>query len=432
MRFHRLMMEVGTSTVTIDFHPRLTVVAGVGALERESLVTELLGALGGSRPGTHLQVVDDTGRRLGILHPVNNQPDRVVELESHQDVTGEFVDDAGEVDVLGTLGLDVPRARKLTRFSAEDLASEAKVDRTVVALAAHDQTRLWQAADRVRASKAALEGEVAAAGADPVDTPLVEEIEVRHAVFEAAQQKLERTRHFGIVVGGACVLAAGPAVFMHSIASIPFLLIAVITTLLSIVNRRRMERAGKAERAALDAAGAESYLAFRLQRVNGIVDDGANRQRLSMAVAEHRNALGSWRILAGDVSVEWADDMRDKILATAERLRAAGVAGDAAGADALPVEPAELAQALILRLNHLRHAGRGGESLPLLMDDPLLRVSPSTKQWLLELLGRSAGTPQVIYLTADPDVAAWARMEAVGGELNIIEPAPENEPISLG
>jgi hypothetical protein len=59
------------------------------------------------------------------------------------------------------------------------------------------------------------------------------------------------------------------------------------------------------------------------------------------------------------------------------------------------------------------------------LDEPLAGLDPSVKRWMLELVGRSAGIPQVVYLTADPDVAAWARMEAVGGQLSVIEPAPE-------
>ena len=58
MRFQRLLLEAGSATVTVDLHPRLTIIAGVGHLERESLVTELLGGLAGSRPGTHVEVVE--------------------------------------------------------------------------------------------------------------------------------------------------------------------------------------------------------------------------------------------------------------------------------------------------------------------------------------------------------------------------------------
>ena len=49
------------------------------------------------------------------------------------------------------------------------------------------------------------------------------------------------------------------------------------------------------------------------------------------------------------------------------------------------------------------------------------------KPLLLELLGRSAGDPQIVFLTEDEDVASWARLEALTGEVALIEPAPEHD-----
>ena len=429
MRFQRLLLEAGSTTVTVDLHPRLTVIAGVGELERESLVTELLAGLAGPRPGTHVEVMTDTGRRLGILHPPHGGRDRVVELETHEDVTDEFTGDDGSVDVLGPYGFDLRSAKRRCRMGAKDMVTEAATDGTVAHLAAADQTRLWAAAEDVRETDARLKSEVAAAGGDPEDAPLVEEVERRHAAFEAAQERLEYVRHHGIFVGGACVVAAVPAVALKHWASVPLLVVAILTTLLSIGYRRRMEKARRAERSALERAGAETYLAFRLQRMNSMFDGGADRSRLAHAIGAHRDALARWQHVAGDVSVDLAFDLRDRVLAANRRLQEAG--GGAAAATAAAAEPAELAQALITRMNDLRHAGTGGESLPLILDDPLVGVSPSVKQWVLELVGRSAGTPQIVYLTDDADVANWARMEAVSGELAILEPAPSQEPADL-
>jgi hypothetical protein len=428
MRFQRLLLEAGATTVTVDLHPRLTVIAGVGDLERESLVTELLAGLAGSRPGTHLEVVEDSGRRLGVMHPTNGSRNRVVELESGADATGEFADANGGVDLLGPLGFDLRSAKRRCRMSAGDMVSEAAVDGAVAALARADQHELWPAADAVRTTDARLKSEVAAAGGDPEDAPLVEEIERRHAAFEQAQERLEYVRHHGIFVGGACVVGAIPAAALKHWASVPLLAVAIVTTLVSIVYRRRMEKTRKAERDALERAGAETYLAFRLQRMNTMFDGGADRSRLADAVAAHREALARWHRLAGDVSVDLALELRDRVTAAVHRIREAG--GETAGGSAV-AEPAELAQALIVRMNDLRHAGAGGESLPLLLDEPLAGVSPSVKQWVLELVGRSAGSPQIVYLTDDADVAAWARMEALSGELAIIEPAPEQESANL-
>src|SRR5688572_22122412 len=150
MRFQRLLLESAGATVTVDLHPRLTVVAGVGELERASLINELLGGLASSRPGTHLEVVDDSGRRLGVMHPAGGGRDRVVELTTKQDVTVEFVDDDGVVNLLGPMGVDLATARRRCRMTAGDMAALAKVDSAVAALAAHDQDRLWAVADRVR------------------------------------------------------------------------------------------------------------------------------------------------------------------------------------------------------------------------------------------------------------------------------------------
>src|SRR5688572_9958864 len=429
MRFQRLLLEAGSTTVTVDLHPRLTVIAGVGELERESLVTELLAGLSGSRPGTHVEVLTDSGRRLGILHPPMGGRDRVVELETHEDVTDEFSTEDGGVDVLRPYGFDLGSAKRRCRMSAKDMVTEAAADGVIAQLAGLDQTRLWVAADDVRETDARLKAEVEAAGGDAEVAPLVEEVERRHAAFESAQERLEYVRHHGIFVGGACVVAAVPAVALQHWASVPLLVVAIITTLLSILYRRRMEKARKAERQALERAGAETYLAFRLQRMNSMFDGGADRSRLAHAVGAHRDALARWQHIAGDVSVDLALDLKERVIAANRRLQEAG--GGAAAASAAAAEPAELAQALIVRMNDLRHAGTGGESLPLILDEPLQGVSPSVKQWVLELVGRSAGSPQIVYLTNDADVANWARMEAVSGELSILEPAPSQEPADL-
>jgi hypothetical protein len=81
----------------------------------------------------------------------------------------------------------------------------------------------------------------------------------------------------------------------------------------------------------------------------------------------------------------------------------------------------------MVRLADLRHVGPDGQSLPLIADEPLAGVDRSDKLWMLELIGRAAGSPQVIYLTADPDVAAWARAEAQTGRLALVEPTPVPE-----
>src|SRR5687768_15810827 len=72
VRLQRLVLHAPSAdeAFTLDLHPRLTVVSGAGRLEREGLVNEILGALGSSRPGVHLELTDDDDRSLAVFRPV--------------------------------------------------------------------------------------------------------------------------------------------------------------------------------------------------------------------------------------------------------------------------------------------------------------------------------------------------------------------------
>ncbi len=425
VRYQRLILEAGQNAVTVRFHPRLTVIARVGRQERDMLVTELLGSLSGGRPGAHLELVDDRGRRLALIRPANGGADRVLEVDTGDDVTHEFLTSSGKPDLLALAGLTTGDARRLCRLTAAELAVESQGDTLVTGLAALDQASLWAAAGRVVTAERALVRESQAAGAEAEDGPLIEEIERRHAAFERAQQQNESVRHHGIFIGGACVPAAGVARFvLHNlIGALAFAAVAVLTTLVSILFRRRMEAARRAEAEALAKAGKESYIGFQLQRVDRMLDGQQSLARIATASEEQRRAVDAWRTLAGDISAEWAFEHRDAIEGLSLRLRGRGPGHGGVHPD---IDPAELAHWLAARFTALRRVGTTGESLPLILDDPLLGVDAGVKQWILELIGRSAGSPQVVYLTSDPDVAAWARMEAMAGHLSVLEPAPDH------
>jgi hypothetical protein len=428
VRYQRLILEAGPNNVTVRFHPRLTVIAGVGRLERDSLVGEMLGALAGGRAGAHLEILDDSGRKLAVIRPDGPERDRVIDTGTGEDVSEEFAPPGTRIDLLHHFGLTVESARRRSRMMANDVQAASKSDTLVAELANMDQTELWAAAERLRASDQRLKGEAEAMGATPEDAPMIEEIERRHEQFEAAQRRHEQIRHHGVFIGGACAVAAMPAYALNRFAALPFAAVATLALIVGVVFRRRMEKAREAEQSALAAAGARSYIGFHLQRVHGIMEGQHDRRRLSDAAEEHRHASEAWKALAGDVAVDWAIGIRDRVLAAARRRADDQAAGEAVAAGGPgKVEPTDLAHALVTRLADLRHAGPSGESLPLILDEPLEGVEPSVKQWMLELIGRSAGSPQVVYLTEDEDVAAWARMEALSGQLSVLEPNPEHE-----
>jgi hypothetical protein len=429
VRYQRLILEAGANAVTVRFHPRLTVIAGVGRAERDLLVTEILGSLAGGRGGAHMELVDDYGRRMALIRPANGSPDRVLEVDTGEEITGEFAGPDGRPDLLARMGLDVAGARRLCRLTAAEMAVESQGDTLLTVLASADQRQLWAAAECLVAADNDLKWESEQAGADPEDAPIIEEIERRHAAFESAERRHESIRHNGIFVGGASAVGAIPAALLDRWTALPFLGVATLTTLVSIIFRRRMHKAAAAQNEALARAGAQSYIGFQLQRVDRMLDGQKNLTRLADASEAYRRALEFWRGIAGDIAVEWAIEQRDAITELASRLQASRTGkGEWSMADGLPdIDPAELAHWLAARFTSLRRVGPVGESMPLILDDPLLGVDAGVKQWILELIGRSAGSPQVVYLTADPEVAAWARLEAMAGHLAVLEPAPDND-----
>ncbi len=428
MRFERLVIEAGSNTVSLNLHPRLTVISGLGKVEREGLAGELITALGSSRPGVHTELVDDNGRRLAVFRPDGGRH-RVVDLERSEDVTDEFVGPEGGVDLLTHAGLDLQAARRSMRLNRTDLETNAKGDDLIRRLAQLDQTELWSAAARVRVTDDELSKEAEAAGTAPEDADVVERIERRHLALEAAAETHSRLRRNALLVGGGACVIGVPVVVVNPAKSLPVMIIGVIATLLAHVYRRRLQRAQKDEQVALEEAGAESYLGFQMQRVNGLLSSESGRRRLMDAAEDHRNAAARWAAVAGDISVDWVLDHHDEITAAARLQQEVSSLSAVTSADLSSSGnlAAELAHALVGRLATVRHLSEGGESFPLIVDDAFDGIDQAVKPSLLDLLARTAGPPQVVYLTEDDDVASWARMEALTGKLSILEPTPAAE-----
>lgn len=431
MRVDRLAIDSGEGTTfTLDLHPRLTVVAGMGRAERESLLGELVGALGGSRPGVHVEVTARDGRHLAAFRPYEGRA-AVVDVDAARDVSDEHRRTDGRLDLLGRFGLDVASARDLVRFSAADLATAGHSDELVVTLAGVDQDRLWAAATELGRTQDELSSEAEAVGSAPEDADLIEEVENRHTALENAAEQFDSVRRRTFVIGGSAGVLTLPTVVTVGAIGLGFAAVAVLGTLASVVAWRRMVRAQRAEQRVLDLAGAQSYLAFQVQRVNGLLGDDQRRRRLMSAADTRRRALATWQRLAGDIPVEWALEQREEIEAAARLRHGLGTLESMSSIAPVLVADAtadlddldDLARALVDRIGAVRAVA--GEGLPLVLDEPFDGVAPAVKPLLLELLGRSAGDPQLVLLTADEDVASWARLEALTGDVAVIEPSSE-------
>jgi len=424
MHFERLVIEAGTNTFTLDLHPRLTVIGGVGRIEREGLVTELIGSLGAGRDGVHVELVADSGGRFAIFRP-RSAPHRVIDVDAATDVTAEFSDAEGCIDLLGRANLDARSAREVMRFCQADLLTTHERDRQVQQLAQVNQNELWVAAEALRIAQRRLDDEASAVGSTAEDAEVIERIEARHAEFEASQAQLERYRKYTFVISALAAMGVVPAVlYVGLLAAVPLMVLAAASTLISIQMWRKNDKAHAAEEEALAAAGAQSYLGFHLQRVNGLLSSDQARKRLMQASEEHREALKRWQVIAGDVDLNWTLAHRGDISA-AVRLRqdVVSLGMVPTGADNGDGErAASLAHTIVSRLNRLRTLGPGGESFPALLDEPFAAVEDSIVPSLVELLVRSSQHQQVVLFTESEAICQWARLEAMTGTIGLVEP----------
>lgn len=95
---------------------------------------------------------------------------------------------------------------------------------------------------------------------------------------------------------------------------------------------------------------------------------------------------------------------------------------------ALPVNVGDsdsVRQYLLARLTSATSASPGGGPLPVVVDDALARLPGDAKWELLDLLERSSERTQLVYLTDDPYVQAWARRRAGAGTITLLEPVAE-------
>ena len=429
MRFERLVIEAGENTFTLDLHPRLTVIGGVAQLERDALINEIVGSLGCGRPGVHLELVADSGNHFAIFRP-SGAPHQVVDVDAAIDVTPQFSDDRGNVDLLSRAGLDLRSARNAMRFSSADLVTSSERDRQIRHLSQVNQSELWVAAEAVCSAQRRVDEETEALGTSAEDAEIIELIEARHAHFDERQTTFERRRKATFYLSGFSGIGVVPvASYFGAIAAAPLIAVALIATVASILTWRAAVAAHREEGEALAQAGAQSYLGFHLQRVNGLLSSDRARRDMMQAAEDYRESHRRWSVVAGDIDVNWALRHRDEI-DVAVRLRndVIGVARPGTADLESNDQVAALAHTVTRRLDALRTIGRGGESFPALFDEPFSAVDGTATPALLELLIRSSEHQQVVLLTADEAVCAWARLEAMTGALALVEPSVASRP----
>ncbi|HEX4902291.1 MAG TPA: hypothetical protein VFV42_05735 [Acidimicrobiales bacterium] len=419
MRLQRLVVGTGDRTLAADLHPRLTVIGGLEPASREALVGELLDCLAGHRPGVHLEL-ELGGRELAVFRPAGGRH-RVIDTGSVEDVTAAHVGADGQIDLFASVGVDRTLARRTMRFGREDLVVRSESDAWVARLARADQEDLWETAMRCRAAEHLLE-QAAAGGLTADDAPVVQQIEERHAALVEATDTYERIRLIALTISTVGALGAvGMLDLQGKLGAIPFVLVALAGAVLALRYRRAVDEASRAEREVLRRVGADDYTTFHYERVSALLDTDRERRRFMQAVGDHRRAMGAWESVAGPVPLGFALE-HERVI----RRAAAGEPGTVEGPAPTWIEDgdgAELASVVRSRLDAVRALTSGPDVLPLVVDDAFEGIHPDLTPGLLRLLAARTTDQQVIVVTADDAVVAWARDHlAEGGDVAIVEP----------
>lgn len=133
----------------------------------------------------------------------------------------------------------------------------------------------------------------------------------------------------------------------------------------------------------------------------------ARRDQLEAQLAEFRPGVDVERLQDRHAAVE------RRVTALEVQLR--GERGEDADVE-------ELLEYLLAALTRANHVGPRGEPVPVFLDDAFSRA-PAERSWeLMDMLERLSEKTQVMYLTDDPFIGAWARQRADVGGIALLEP----------
>jgi hypothetical protein len=111
-------------------------------------------------------------------------------------------------------------------------------------------------------------------------------------------------------------------------------------------------------------------------------------------------------------------DRRSALERRVTRLEASA----AESATSVQVAPTDVVRHLTRRLDEMAGRGLRDDLLPLILDEPFARLRGDDKWAILDVVEALCDRAQVIYVTDDADVVAWARRRASGGTLRLLEP----------
>ncbi|MFW2383340.1 MAG: hypothetical protein ACN4GZ_16420 [Acidimicrobiales bacterium] len=420
MRIDRLEVATATDTMEMRLHPRITLVTGLGELERQALTAEIATALGSGRPGLNAELLEDTGRILLVERPVDG-PARILDALNGDDVSDSFRNESGSISITESLGVRQNNLRSCLRLGVTALKAEEHTDELVRRLGRLDQDRLWAAALTLAEVEVEVANQAGESESSPSYEMYVDAIEDCHLAVERANARIENTRSALMASSTALALLAFIGVLiLHPLAAVPFLALSMACAAASYYNYRQLEQARAAEVQILNEAGLESYFNLQLIQVEALTARPEHRAGVIKLHEIHRYAKECWEELVGVVPLEWAVANRREIEAAARgRYR-----------EAAPItDPAEMVDRI---QRHLDRAGSHlGESLPAILDDPFRILDDFDVAAVLSMITDHAHTGQVILLTDDKRVTGWAEQLTEGFAAAVLQLGTRPQPTPL-
>lgn len=422
VEIERLVVEEGQHALAFEFQRGLTVAFHENPAVRARFIADLVEALGPGRSGLHLELVDRANHRLAVFRPFGDRH-RVVDVDRILDLSDEYAAPDHRVDLLGRVGLDQTTALRAMRLAPQQLERGLEADgenvRLVRALAALDQPGLWASADSVDDANARLGAAFdAVGGASIAQVHGIERLAEARRTTEWAEQEHRRISRMGFGIAGGCAVVGGILLALdgvlddHNFTGGILLALSALALVLSFADRRHVAAARRDEAAEATALGIESFDALRDEA--GPLADPAARRAVLDAADEVERTLGIWAELAGNASVAWARRQRPSIERSAERRsRLADL--DSSGLLGTEHDTAEAARILIDKVIELGEVGVSRERLPLILDEPFVGMPLVEIGRLLETVWRLAQDQQVVLVTGDPYIQAWAGEAAARG-----------------
>jgi hypothetical protein len=127
-------------------------------------------------------------------------------------------------------------------------------------------------------------------------------------------------------------------------------------------------------------------------------------------------------LLDGERAVVDLEQLADRHSAMERRVAALEAKLENEHPESTIAQVADVQQYLLAHLTKSAHCGLNDECLPVVLDEPFLRIAADRKWELLDMLRRLGENTQLIYLTDDPFVSAWARRRASAGLITLMEP----------